>query len=246
MKSGSTSCAATLVMLVVAAVLVRFLIPGLWKAMIAVSAGIVSLFLLLVVLGVVLVGFFTYKNLKRNRLKDEEKKIEKVVRVQQLYKSIQASLDRNTLANQVLSEEFLQAELLMGVKLPETKTDLIRLREVTSSKNQKAVEDQARDYRRQLREARDPSVKQVIEENLKMVDEKRERLSVANREIQEKEAQLDLLYHSLVKVDEDLKMGKTVQQLLPSEIYARFGLPAPSTEKSEPLPPMPQKSSLTE
>lgn len=232
-------------LLVVALVLIRYAIPGLWKVIIIGSAGLVSLGALLFLLLLVAAGYFTYRNLSKNKETREAQKFSKVSRVEQIYSSVQSRLDQSPGANQILAEEFLQAEILIKDKIPEIKTDLIRLKDLTSAKNSKIIEEQLGDYRRQLREAHDPAVRKVIEENIKMVEGNKERHAVALEEIKEKEASLDLLFHSLVKVEEDLKLGKAVQQIFSPEVYARFGISLPSRSQ-EPLPPMPQKSSLTE
>lgn len=241
----SKSCFGSVVLLVVALALIRYAIPGLWRVIVIGSAGLASLGLLLLVLVFGVLGYFTYRNLSGNKAKQEGQKFSKVSRVEQMYASVQTRLDQSPGANQVLAEEFLQAEILIKDKLQEIKTGLIRLKDITSPKNQKIVEDQLRDYRQQLREARDPSVRKVIEENIAMVQGNKDRLAGAAEEIREKEASLDLLYHSLVKVEEDLKMGKAVQQIFSPDVYSRFGVSLPERSQ-EPLPPMPQKSSLTE
>lgn len=245
MGSGSKSCFGSVVLLVVALVLIRYAIPGLWRIIWIGSAGLVSLGLLLFLLVFAGLGYFTYRNLSGNKAKQEEQKFSKVSRVEQMYSSVQSRLDQSPGANQVLPEEFLQAEILVKDKLQDIKTALIRLKDMTSSKNQKIIEDQLRDYRQQLRDAHDPAVRKVIEENITMVQSNKDRLAGSVEEIREKEALLDLLYHSLVKVDEDLKLGKVVQQIFPPDVYSRFGVSLPERSQ-EPLPPMPQKSSQTE
>lgn len=245
MKGESKSCFGSLVLLVVALALVRFAIPGLWKVIVIGSAGVVSIGLLVFVIALVALGYFTYRNLSSNKAKQEGQKFSKVSRVEQMYAEVQSRLDRSPGANQVLADEFLQAEILIKDKLQQIKTDLIRLKEMTSPKNQKIIEDQLRDYRRQLREATDATVRKVIDENIAMVQGNKDRLTGAVEEIRSMEALLDLLYHSLVKADEDLKLGRPVQQIFSPEVYARFGVSGASSN-AEPLPPMPQKSSLTE
>jgi phosphoribosyl-ATP pyrophosphohydrolase len=245
MKGESKSCFGRVALFVVALALICYAIPGLFKVIVIGSAGLFSVGLVLLLLVFAALGYFTYRNLSGNKAKLEEQKFSKVSRVEQMYSSVQSRLDQSPGANQVLADEFLQAEILVKDKLPEIKTDLIRLKDVTSPKNQKIIEDQLRDYRRQLREGHDPAVRKVIEENIAMVQGNKDRLNGAVEEIREKEASLDLLYHSLVKVDEDLKLGKIVQQIFSPDLYARFGVSLPGRSQ-EPLPPMPQKSSLTE
>lgn len=245
MRGESRSCFGSLVLLVVALALVRYAIPGLWKFLVIGTAGVAGLGLLFFVIALGGLGYFTFRNLSGNKAKAESQKFSKVTRVEQLYSEVQSRLDRNPGANQVLADEFLQAEILIKDKLQEIKTDLIRLKEMSSPKNQKIIEDQLRDYRQQLRNASDAAVRKVIDENIAMVQGNKDRLAGAAEDVRAKEALLDLLYHSLVKVDEDLKLGRPVQQIFSPDVYARFGVSG-SSSSAEPLPPMPQKSSLTE
>lgn len=245
MKSPSSffsSCLGSLLLMIGMLLAIRYGIPGLWSIIVGISKGAVVFGGLLFLALFLVLGYFTIKNLKKNKNKTEEKKYARVTRVQELYRSVSDRLQKDILLNQVSAEEILQAEVLVSDRLSEMKTELVRLLDFSSPTSRKLVETQTRDYRRQLQSSTDPSVRQVIQENLDILAEKKERMESAENEIRQKEAMIDLLYNSLLRVDEDLRLGRIVQRLLPAEVYSRFGLTPPSDQ----LPPLGEKSSLVE
>jgi hypothetical protein len=142
--------------------------------------------------------------------------------------------------NQVSAEELLQSEILVRENLANVRNDLIRLKEFASAENQKDLSNQMREYQQQIRQSKDAASKEVLQQNLRMVEEKQSRIDSALEEIRQKEGMVDLLYNSLAKVDEDLKFGRSVQRIFPSDLYNRFGLEPPSEQTK--LPPLTERS----
>lgn len=243
-SSSSSSCFGTLFWIVLTLVVIRFAMPSLWKIIASLFAGTFYFGVTLFVVALVVLGFFTYKNLKGNRQRQEEKKFERVHRAEELYHSVVHRLQGDLVLNQVSAEEFLQSEIVVTEVLPEYKKDLIRLKDFVSPKNQRIIRDQIRDYEKQLRQSSDAAVQDVIQENLKMLTAKQLRIADAGEEIREKEASLDLISNSLLKVEEDLRFGRPVTRLFPVDVYRRFGVTAPSDQ--ERLPPLQQRSSIEE
>ena len=241
MKSQSSSCFGSLLLLVVALILVRLLIPELflWLAVLFEGALYAGGIVILLVLAVI--GYFTYKNLMSNKQQQEEKKFAHVTRTEALYRSVVDHLQRDIVLNQVSAEEFLQSEILIGEKIQEIKKDLIRLKDFASPGNQKLMNQQLREYKQQLQESSDPAVKEIVRENVAMLDEKKQRIATVTEEIHQKEASLDLIFNTLSRVEEDLKFGRAVSRLFPAEIYKRFGVEPPSDAGR--LPPLTEKSS---
>ena len=242
MSSKFSSCFGTFLLIVVGTVVLRFALPEIWLILSAIFRGAMyfGVFILLAVLAVI--GYFTFQNLRKNKQKREEKRIAHVTQTEALYASVVERLQKDLTLNQVTAEEFLQSEILIGEKLPEISNDLIRLKEFASAKNESQVNQQIRDYKQQLQQSRDPAARQVVAENLKILEEKKQRMESALEEIRRKEASVDLVYNSLVNVDEDLKFGRPVRRLFPPDLYARFQLTAPGEQPS--LPPLTEKSSL--
>jgi predicted negative regulator of RcsB-dependent stress response len=243
MKSSksSISCFGTLVLGIFLILSIHYFLPGFWTPLITVGKGIFFFGFAVFLLVIAVVAFFTIKNLRSNKKRDEESKYTSVLRTENLYRSIVDRLQKDVVLNEVSPEELLQAEVLMSDKLKEIKTDLIRLHEFTSSSNRKMLDLQAREYQQKLRNANDETMKQVVQENLQMVQEKQKRVASAAQEISDKEALVDLAFHSLTKVDEDLRFKRPVTQLFSSEVYRRFGLTAPQDQDR--LPPFVEKSS---
>lgn len=238
------SCFGNFILLCIALVFIRYAAPGFWRILIGIFAGTVyfSLFIFLVALAVL--AYFIYKNLRGNQQQEEEKKYSRVSQTEAVYQSIVKRLQEDLTLNQVTAEEFLQSEILVGEKLKSLKMDLIRLKDFTSPKNERLLNQQIRDYRQQLQQSTDPSAKEVIQENLNMLQEKKQRMASALEEIRQKEASVDLVYNSLINVEEDLKFGRPVQRLLPPDVYQRFELSPPAEQP--PLPPLMEKSSTEE
>jgi len=241
MKPESSSCLGSVVLLLVGLVLVRFLAPGLFRFLALLFEGTLYAGGFVVLLALAAIGYFTYKNLKGNQQKEEEKKFEHVSRAEVLYRSVVDHLQRDITLNQVSAEEFLQSEILIGEKVQETKKELIRLKDFASPKNEKLMNQQLREYKQKLQGSSDSAVKEVVRENIAMLEEKKQRIAAVTVEIQQKEASLDLIYNNLARVDEDLKFGRPVQRLFPAEIYRRFGVEPPSDTGR--LPPLTEKSS---
>lgn len=241
---SSSSCVGTVILVLVGLILIRFGLPGLWK----IVAGLFSTAfyggLILVALILFSIAFFTYKNLQKNKKTQTAGQVSRVARVQELYKSLSERLQKDSLSNEISAEEYLESEMLIGQTLNDVKVELIRLKDFVAPRNERELSRQLMDYKRELQEASDPDVKQVIRENLKLLEEKKERMTQAHEEIRQKEASVDLIYHSLMRVEEDLKLGRPVRQLLPSEVYRRFGVTAPRDR--ERLGPLTEKSSGTE
>jgi hypothetical protein len=241
MKSESkSSCLGTAFLLVGTLVLIRFALPAVWKILAGFFAGALYLGLFLFVALLAVVGYFTYKNLIRNKANAEEKRYAKVIKVEDLYRILVDRLHREVELNHVTVEELLQSEILIHENLASIRSDLIRLKDFASLQNQKNASIQMREYQQQLRESRDPGSREVIEENLKLVEEKRERIEAALEEIRQKEALVDLVFNSLLNVEEDLKFGRSVERLFPPDLYQRFGLTPPATQPK--LPPLLERS----
>lgn len=241
MKSESSSCFGSLLLLVIALVLVRFLAPEIFLWLAVLFEGALYAGGIVVLLALATIGYFTYRNLKANQQKQEEKKFEHVTRTEALYRSVVDRLQRDIVLNQVSAEEFLQSEILIGEKVQEMKKDLIRLKDFASPGNQKLMNQQLREYKQKLQESGDSAVKEVVQENIAMLEEKKQRIATITEEIQQKEASLDLIFNNLSRVEEDLKFGRSVSRLFPAEIYRRFGLEPPSDASR--LPPLSEKSS---
>ncbi|MGH9856497.1 MAG: hypothetical protein ACRD4B_01515, partial [Acidobacteriota bacterium] len=225
MKSESKySCLGTTLLLVLVLALIRYSVPAVWKILAGLFAGALYFGVILFVILVGLLGYFTYKNLNRNKQKAEQVRYARVTKVEQLYRSLLDRLNREMNLHQISAEELLQSEILITENLGTLRTDLIRLKEFASSKNQKELSRQLRDYKQQLKEVKDPASREVLEQNVKLVEEKRERMDAALDEIRQKEGLLDLTYNSLLNVEENLKFGRPIRHLFPPELYRHFGL----------------------
>ena len=239
MKPGA-SCFRTVLMVIASLVLIRFALPVVWELLGTLFVGGIYVALVLVVVVVALIGLITFKNLSKNKKKEEVKKYSRVTRVEDLYKSVVDRLNQDMILNQVSAEELLQSEVLIHESLSTIRNEIVHLKEFASQENQKDVSSRLRDYQQQLREARDPSAKEVVQQNMKMLEEKKMRIESALDEVRQKEGMVDLIYNSLTNVEEDLKFGRTVQRLFPPELYRRFGL-TPPAEQSK-LPPLLERS----
>jgi hypothetical protein len=240
-RSGSSSCLGSAILVIASLILIRFGIPGLWKLLAGIFSTALYLGLFLLAALFIVVGYYTYRNLKQNKLKVVEDQYARVTRTQNLYRELVSRLERDPVLNAVSVEELLQSEILVSQSLNDLKMELIRLKDFASVRNERTLNQQLRDYKQELQKTADPAVRQVIQDNLKMLEEKRERMSHTADEVRQKEAMVDLVYHSLMKVEEDLKMGRPVPRLLAPEVYNRFGLEAP--REKEALPPLQEKSS---
>lgn len=241
MKSGSnSSCLSTAFLLIAALVLIRFALPAIWEvlAIVVVDAFYFGFFVILLLLAVI--GYFTYKNLSKNRQKKETQKYARVTRVEELYQSVVNHLNRDMVLNQVSAEELLQSEILIRENLSSLRNEIIRLKDFASPANQKEVSSQMRSYEQELRESKDAAAREILEQNLHMVEDKKSRIEAALEDIRQKEGMVDLVYNSLAKVEEDLKFGRSVQRLFSSDLYERFGL-APPADQSK-LPPLTERS----
>ena len=244
MKSSSFSCLGSFVLLIVALVVLRIALPELWIILAEITKIALSFSVLIVLALLALIGYFTYKNFQTNKQKVEEKKYERIGRTEALYKTVVDRLQQDIILNQVSAEEFLQSEIVITDKLQSLKKELIRLKDFASSKNVKLMDQQIRDYRQQSQQSTDSSVKEVIQENLKILEEKKQRIASAMEEIRHKEASVDLVYNSLVNVEEDLKFGRPVRRLFSADLYRRFELEPPAEQPQ--LPPLSEKSSLND
>jgi hypothetical protein len=242
MKSSS-SCFGTLILAIVAAALLRFALPGVWHILAVLFTGTLLIGSIVLLLIVLTIGFFTYKNLKGNEQKREAEKLGRVTRAEALYGSVVERLQRDMVLNQVSAEELLQSEVLITDKLRAIKEDLIRLKDFTSPKNEKEMSRQMREYQDQLRQSSDESVKHLLRQNIKIVEEKRRRFQQAQEEIRQKEGMADLVYNNLLNADENLRFGRPLTRVLPAEVYSQFGLTPPSDQQQ--LPPLIEKSSTT-
>lgn len=240
-SSSSSSCFGSVLLIVVILAFLRFASPEIWKVILTLTAGAVSLGVLifLAILGVI--GYFTYKNFKKNQNQVSESQYGGLDRTDLLYRNVVERLQKDITLNQVSAEELLQSEILVSEKLKDMKIELVRLHEFASPQNQTLVENQIRDYKRKQQASRDSAVQQVMNENIRMLEEKRNRIEDSLEEIRQKEASIDLVYHTLRNVEDNLKFGRTVQQLFSEDLYRRFGLVPPS--RRELLPPLEQKSS---
>ena len=241
-RSGSSSCLGSTILVIAALILVRFGLPGMWKILAGIFSTAVYLGLFLLVALLLVLGYYTYRNLQQNKQKVVEERYSRITRTQDLYKDLVGRLQRDAVLNEVSVEELLQSEILVSQSLNDVKMELIRLKDFASPRNEKLLNQQLREYKQELQKTVDPAVRQVVQDNLKLLDEKKERMSRTADEILQKEGMVDLVYHSLAKVAEDLKMGRPVYRLLSSEVYSRFGLEPP--REKEQLPPLRDKSSI--
>jgi predicted negative regulator of RcsB-dependent stress response len=239
-SSSSSSCFGTALLLIVILAILRFASPEIWKILLTLTAGAVSVAVMIFLALLGTIGYFTYKNFKKNQSRSTEMQTGGFDRTDQLYQSVVERLQKDIVLNQVSAEELLQSEVLVSEKLKDMKVELVRLQEFASSQNRAQVEEQIRDYKRKLQASRDSAVQQVMNENIRMLEEKRNRIEDAMEEIRQKEASMDLVYHTLRNVEDNLKFGRSVQQLFPDDLYRRFGLVPPS--KRDSLPPLTQKS----
>ena len=237
---SKSSCLGTALLLVLILALVRYSLPAVWKILAGLFAGAFYLSLGLFVILLGLLGYFTYKNLGRNKQKREQIRYARVTRVEQLYRSLLDRLNREMGLRQISAEELLQSEILITEHLGTLRTDLIRLKEFASPKNQKALSLQLREYNQQLKDAKDSASQEVLEQNIRLVEQKQERMDAALDEIRQKEGLLDLTYNSLLNVEENLKFGRPVERLFPPELYRHFGLEPPAEQRS--LPPLQERS----
>jgi hypothetical protein len=241
MSSKSGSCLGTFLMIVLGMIVIRFLLPELWIILAGIFRGTLYFSGLLIASLLALLGYFTYRNLQKNKQSKEQKKFLPVTKAETLYRSVLDRLQRDITLNQVSAEEFLQAELLMTEKLQQLKEELVRLKDFASPANERSVREQIRDYEQQQRESKDPTVLQLMQENLRILMEKKERIKIAADEIRQKEGLLNLMHNCLLNVDEDLKFGRSVRRIFPADLYSRFGLQPPAEQHV--LPPLPEKSS---
>ena len=234
MKSSFSSCFGTLILAIVAAALIRFAFPPFWNFLAVLFTGTLVIGSALFLIALLAVGFFIYRNLRRNKDKLESEKYARVTRAENLYRSVVNRLQQDMVLNQVTAEELLQSEVLITEKLGQIKEDLIRLKEFASSKNEKVMSQQMREYEQQMRQSSDESVKQLVRQNLSMLEEKKQRFAQAREEIRQKEGLADLLYNNLLNADENLKFGRPVTRLFPSEVYSQFGVIPPSEQQQVP------------
>jgi hypothetical protein len=247
MKSSSrssSSCFGSALLIVLILVVLRFASPEIWKVLLSLTVGFFSLGILLFVLLFGAIGYFTYKNFKKNQKIAADSKAGFADRTEALYRSVVERLQNDIALNQVSAEELLQSEVLVSEKVKDMKIELLRLQEFTSPRNERDVEDQIHDYQRKIQVSRDAAVQQVMNENIRMLEDKKKRMEEASDEIRHKEASLDLVYNTLRNVEDNLKFGRPVQQLFPADLYRRFGLEPPSSR--ELLPPLTEKSSTEE
>ena len=241
MKSQSSySCLGSALLLVLVLVIIRYALPAIWKILAGLFTGAVFLGLALFLILIAVLGYVTYKNLSKNKQKAEARTYAAATRVEVLYRSIVDRLHQDMALHQITAEELLQSEILITEHLARIREDLVRLKEFASPRNQKELSIQERDYQQKFKESRDPASMEILEQNLKLVEQKKERMDDALEEIRQKEGLLDLVYNSLVNVEEDLKFGRTVQRLLPPDLYRRFGLQPPGEQSG--LPPLLERS----
>ena len=240
MKSGSTSsCLGTAFLLVVTLAIVRFTLPAVWKILAGFFAGAIYLGLGIFLILLLGIGYLTYKNLGKNRKKQEQTRYARVTRAEELYRSLLSRMNREMGIHQISAEELLQSEILVTEHLSAIRDDLIRLKDFAAPHHQKEVSISLREYQQQFREAKD-SARDVLEQNIRMMEQRRERIDAAIEEIQEKEALMDLVYNSLLDVEEDLKFGRPVQRFFSPDVYRRFGMNPPAEQPS--LPPLLERS----
>ncbi len=239
-SSSSSSCLGSAVLLVIVLIAIRFALPGVWKILAALFSTAFYGGVILVLLGLLALGYFTYKNLKKNQIKQVNAKTVRVDRTEALYQSVVSRLNQDVVLNEVSAEEFLQSELLIGDAMKSVKLELARLKDFVSPQNERLLSNQIRDYKQQFQQSTDEAAKQVIEENLKLLNEKKQRMAAAVEEVRQKEASVDLVYNCLVRVEDDLKFGRSVNRIFPPEIYTRFGLTPPAESR---IPPLTEKSS---
>jgi len=246
MKSSrsSSSCLGSIFLIVLIAAVLSFAFPGIWKILLSLTVGFFSLGILLFVLLFGAIGYFTYKNFKKNQKMEADSRAGVADRTEALYRSVVERLQNDIGLNQVSADELLQSEVLVSDKVKDMKIELLRLQEFASPKNQRSLDDQIHDYERKIQASQDAAVQQVMNENIRMLEEKKKRMMDSLEEIRHKEASLDLVYNTLRNVEDNLKFGKPVQHLFPSDLYRRFGLEPPS--KRDTLPPLTEKSSTEE
>jgi hypothetical protein len=239
-SSKSSSCFGSALLLVVVLIAIRFALPGLWKVIAALFSAAAVSGAALAIAGLLALGYFTYRNFKSNQKKKSVESVQ-VDRTEALYKSVVSKLQQDMMLNQVSAEEFLQSELLVSETLKNVRLDLVRLKDFVSPQNERLIAQQIREYKHKLAVSTDDAAKQVMQENLKMLDEKKQRMASAVEELRQKEGSVDLVYNCLVRVEDDLKFGRPITQIFPSDVYSRFGLTPPSDQRR--IPPLVEKSS---
>lgn len=240
MAQSKSSCLGTLFLLVISLALIRYTLPAVWKILAGLFTGAFYLGFFVFLILLAILAYFTYKNLTKNKQKQEQTRYVKVTRVEELYRSLVDRLNQEMAFHRISAEELLQSEILVSENLAAIRSDLIRLKEFVSPRNQKELGVQLRDYQQQLREAKDAEAREILEQNIRMLEQKKERMDAANEEILQKEALMDLVYNSLLDVEEDLKFGRPVQYPFAPEVYRRFGLNPPAQQPS--LPPLLERS----
>jgi hypothetical protein len=240
-SSSSSSCLGSAILLIIALIAIRYALPGLWKVVATIFSTAFYGGIVVVLAGLLLLGYFTYKNYKRNEKKQQNAQTIHVDRTEALYRSVISRLNQDVVLNEVSAEEFLQSELLISDTMKNVKLELARLKDFVSPQNERVVTKQIRDYKQQLQQTTDDAARQVIQENLKILEEKKERMAEVVEEIRRKEASVDLVYNSLIKVEDDLKFGRTIHRIFPPELYTRFGLTPPADQTR--ITPLTEKSS---
>src|SRR5829696_6567565 len=100
-RSSSSSCLGSALLVVIALIMVRFGLPGLWEILAALFSTALYAGAALFVLLIAAIGYFTYRNLQKNRKSDEETRYSRITRTQELYKSVVQRLQRDMISNQV-------------------------------------------------------------------------------------------------------------------------------------------------
>lgn len=242
MKSGSSSCLTTIVVIALALFALNAIRPGIVLVFLKLFTGIFLTAGLILLVALAVLGYFIFRNVKANKAKEQQRPFMHIDRTQVLFRAVMDRLQVALDLNQVPMEEMVQSQILVEDRLPDLRKQLVQLREIVSPAGDKQLNDQLRDYQIKLRQAADPSAQEVFRANLKILEEKRERMKTVAEEIRQKDATVDLVYNSLVRVEDDLKSGRPITRIFTPDVYARFGLEPPASQQSE-LPPLPEKSS---
>src|SRR5262245_152976 len=104
-SSSSSSCFGSALLLIIVLAVLRLASPEIWKVLLTLTAGAFSLaaIIFLALLGTI--GYFTYKNFKKNQARSTEMQAGGFDRTDLLYQSVVERLQKDIALNQVSAEE---------------------------------------------------------------------------------------------------------------------------------------------
>src|ERR1041385_8722357 len=99
-SSSSISCFGTLILGIFLILSIHYFLPGFFTPLIAVTKGVFLFGFVVFLLVIGIVAFFTIRNLKSNKKRDEERKYTSVLRTENLYRSIVDRLQKDVVLNE--------------------------------------------------------------------------------------------------------------------------------------------------